>query len=416
MDIDAGIKIEKVYSRSHLIDIERASDSRTVVSLQKNDTVPNKDFVLRYRVAGDRVKTAMLVDRGEKGNTFALVIQPPVNLSDVPRMPREMVFVMDCSGSMSGAPIAKVKRAVKRCIMKLDANDTFQVIRFSDSASQFSSEPLPATDENVKKALRYIDRLDDGGGTMMIKGINAALDFPHDENRLRFVSFMTDGYIGNEDEILAVIGKKLGSSRIFSFGVGTSVNRYLIDRLAAFGRGAVAYVGLDESAGEKVDQFYERIAYPALTDIEIDWDGMKVSDVYPRHIPDVFVGRPVMITGKFQGSGNQSIRITGRAGTARLSYSIDVALDGKDSQHPAITSMWARWKIKDLSSMEISDRSYELKDEVINTSIDYNLLCRYTAFIAVDTSDKTAGDHGVTVKIPVPVPDGVRYDTTVQDK
>jgi Ca-activated chloride channel family protein len=416
VDFDAGIKIEKVYSRSHSINVDRISDSRAVVSLQKNDTVPDKDFVLRCRVAGNRIKTAMLVDNGETGNTFAVLIQPPDKLSNVPRMPREMVFVLDCSGSMSGAPIAKVKQVVKHAIMKLDENDTFQVIRFSDSATLLSSKPMPATEENVQKALRYIDRLDDGGGTMMTEGIKAALDFPHDEDRLRVVSFMTDGYIGNEDEILAMIEKKLGSSRIFSFGVGTSVNRYLMDRMAAFGRGAVAYVGLDESAGEKVDQFYERIAYPALTDVEIDWDGMKVSDVYPRRIPDVFVGRPVMVMGKFQGSGDQSIRISGRAGTARQSYSLDVALDGKDSKHPAITSMWARWKIKDLSSMEISNRSPELMNEIIKTSIDYNLLCRYTAFIAVDTSDKTSGDYGITVKIPVPVPDGVRYETTVQDR
>jgi Ca-activated chloride channel family protein len=416
VDIDAGMKIENVYSRSHLISVERTSDSRTVVSLQKNDAIPNKDFVLRCRVAGERLKTAMLVDRGEKGNAFALVIQPPAKLSDVPRMPREMVFVLDCSGSMSGAPITKVKQAAKRCIMKLDENDTFQVIRFSDSSSQFSGNPVPATNVNVKKALRYIDHLSEGGGTMMIEGIKAALDFPHDEKHLRVVSFMTDGYIGNEDEILAAIGEKLGSSRIFSFGVGTSVNRYLIEQMAAFGRGAVAYVGLDESSGEKVDQFYERIACPALTDIEIDWGAMKVSDVYPRRIPDVFVGRPIMITGKFQGSGNQTIRIAGRAGTTRQSYSVDVALDGRETHHPAITSVWARWKIKDLSKMEIAGGSDDLKNKIIRTSIGYNLLSRYTAFLAVDTSMKTKGDHGITVNVPVPAPDGVRYNTTVQDR
>jgi Ca-activated chloride channel family protein len=355
------------------------------------------------------------VDKGKRGNTFALILQPPEQLSDTPRMPREMVFVLDCSGSMSGKPIEKAKQATKRCLRSLDRNDTFQVIRFSEDASSLGDSPVPATPENIGRALQYVDGLQGSGGTMMIEGIKAALDFPHDEARLRVVSFMTDGFIGNETEILAAIRKKLGSARIFSFGIGTSVNRYLIESMASFGKGAVAYVGLDDSAGAKVDQFYERIARPALTDIEIDWGDMNVSDIYPRSIPDVFVGRPVMITGRFTGSGSQSIRIAGRAGTERQTYSVECDLDDEQAQNSAITSVWARWKIKDLSYADISNPSGELKGEIVRTSIDYNLISRYTAFLAVDGAERTKGDYGVSVKVAVNVPDGVRYDTTVQE-
>lgn len=415
VDIDAGMKIEKVHSATHAIRTQKESDSRAVVQLSPNDAIPNKDFVLRYKVAGKSMKTAMLVHRTEKENTFALVLQPPEDTQTVDRMPREMVFVLDCSGSMSGAPIAKSKKAVERCLRNLKENDTFQIIEFSISASQFGNAPVPATPENIEKGLAYLGGLNGEGGTMMITGVKAALEFPHDEERLRIVTFLTDGYIGNEAEILKAAKERLGASRIFSFGIGTSVNRYLIEGLASFGKGAVAYVGLDESAGEKVDLFFERVARPALTDIRIDWDGMKVSDVYPKEIPDVFVGRPVMITGRFQGKGRQTIKVAGRSGTARTSYDVKVDLGDKAIEHPAITSLWARWKIRDLSEQAILSEGKDLKDQIIATSIAYNLLSRHTAFLAADGTESTGGGQAKTVNVPVPVPEGVKYKTTVQE-
>ena len=414
LEIDAGVKIEKVHSRSHPVTVRRVSDSKVRVNLKRKGIIPNKDFVLRYEVAGKNLKSAIMVNRGKGGNTFALVLQPPGRPADVPRMPREMVFVLDCSGSMSGPPIAKAKQAVSRCLENLDKSDTFRVMRFSESASSLAKAPMPATPENIRKAQDYVRALRGQGGTQMLEGIKAALDFPHDPHRLRVVSFMTDGYIGNEAEILAAIKPRLGTARIFSFGVGNSVNRYLIERMASFGKGAVAYVGLDESGGKKADQFYERIAHPALTNVRIDWGDMKVSEVYPRTIPDVFVGRPVLVTGRFEGGGRKSVRVTGRAGGRRRSHSIDVDLDDAGIGHAGITSLWARWKIKDFSNREIAGPCDELKAEILRTSKEHSLLCRYTAFLAVDSSEITKGEHGITVDVPVPVPDGVRYETTVR--
>ena len=164
---------------------------------------------------------------------------------------------------------------------------------------------------------------------MMIEGIKAALDFPHDPKRLRVVSFLTDGYIGNEAEILGEIQQRLGDARIFSFGVGSSVNRYLLDRMAKLGHGAVAYVGLDEGSQRAVDQFYDRITHPALTDVSIDWGGLEVSDVYPAQLPDLFVGRPVVLTGRFAGDGAATVRVTGRAGGETKTIAIPVDGDAR---------------------------------------------------------------------------------------
>jgi Ca-activated chloride channel family protein len=415
LDIDAGVEIEKVFSSSHVIDVDRVGRSRVLVALGNNDRIPNRDFVLRYKVAGDRLKTAMLTHRSENGGTFALVMQPPDELENLPRMPREMIFVLDCSGSMSGAPIAKSKEAMRRCLRNLDENDTFQIIRFSDNASAFGSEPVAATPRNIRRALRYVDRLKGQGGTMMIEGIKAALDFPHDPERLRIVSFMTDGYIGNEREIFAAIKEKVGSARIFSFGVGSGVNRYLLAGMARLGRGAVAYVGLDDSAGEAVDLFYERAAHPALADIELDFRGMQVSDVYPRIIPDLFVGRPVLIAGRFEGDSPAEVVIRGRAGGERHTIHLSVDPGTAEAEHPGIESVWARTKIADLSDQESFDPSLELRQEITDTSLAYRLLCQYTAFVASDESRKTEGDYGVNVAVPVPVPEGVHYSTTVQE-
>ena len=415
VDIDAGVSLERIYSRTHVIRIAQKGESKAMVTLSPSDSVPNKDFVLRYRTAGRQVKTAMMVHRAKDGNYFSLLLQPPANLRDLPRMPREMVFVLDCSGSMSGRPLEKAKEAARRSLRNLEEDDTFQIIRFSSNASSLGPRPIPATRENVRKGLRYLNSLNSQGGTMMIEGIKAALDFPHDDGRLRIVSFMTDGYIGNESEILAAVKNKLGSSRIFSFGVGSSVNRYLLERMAKIGRGAVAYVGLDESDGEEVDQFYDRAARPALAHIKIDWGGLEVTDVYPRSIPDLFIGRPIVITGRFTKCDSTTVRITGQVGRERRMLPVAVYPDFYEAKHPGIRSVWARWKIADLSDQETYAPSEELRSEIISTSINYSLLSRYTAFLAVDSHERTKGDHGYTVNVPVPVPDGVRYETTVKE-
>ncbi len=413
VDIDAGVAIEEIYSKSHKIEIEKRGKSRAIVGLSPTDRLPDKDFVLRYRTAGNKTKTAMMVHRAEDGNYFALVLQPPADLKDLPRMPREMVFVVDCSGSMTGEPISKAKAAMRQCLRNLDEHDTFQIIRFSNSASRFGPTPVAATPENVQRAFQFINGLRADGGTMMIRGVRAALDFPHDENRLRIVSFMTDGYIGNESEILAAVQEKVKSARIFSFGVGTSVNRYLLEHMAKLGRGAVAYVGLHDNTGDKVDQFYERATRPAMADIEIDWGNMEVTDVYPKKIPDLLVGRPIVITGRFKGKGSTKVKLFGRTGGESRTVSLRVNMSNTETEHQGIRSVWARWKIADLSEQETYASSDALKAEIIKTSIDYGLICRYTAFLAVDGLEKTAGDHGITVNVPVYVPEGVRYETSV---
>jgi len=415
VDINAGVAIEEAACSNHAISKSAAAPEKLTVKLSPLDSIPNKDFVLRYRVAGRKLKSALVVHRDKRGGFFTLMLYPPANLSSLRRAPMEMIFVLDCSGSMSGKPIAKAKDAIRRALKKLEPDDTFQIIRFSNNASQLGPKPVSVTPENIRRGLKYVDSLKGSGGTMMIEGIKAALEFEHDPHRFRLVSFMTDGYIGNEAQILAAVQERLGESRIFSFGVGSSVNRYLLDRMAKLGRGAVAYMGLDDSAGEIVDLYYDRISHPALTDVTIDWGQMAVTDMYPRHIPDLFVGRPVILTGRFKGQGKTTINITGKVGGHYQDISIPIDLDDSSAAHRGIACVWARKKIEDLANQATYDTTSDLPDEIKQVALEYGLMSAYTAFVAVDSSQKTAGDHGVTVAVPVPVPEGVRYETTVQN-
>ena len=413
LTIDVGLPVTSVASPSHAIRGQELGEGRYRVELAPNDRVPNRDFVVRWKTRAERLEGALLADAPESGEgTFALLLQPPKDDSAIPRMPREMVFVVDTSGSMRGAPIEKAKDAMRRCLRGLDPDDTFQVIRFSNDASSLGDAPVPATPANVRRGLDYVDDLEADGGTMMERGIRAALQPPQDERWLRIVSFMTDGYIGNEREIFRLVEDLRGRARIFSFGVGDSVNRYLLEGLARHGRGAVAFVGLSDSVAREVDRFYERSARPAMTDVRLQVEGATISDVYPRQLPDLWAGRPVLVTGRIRGSGDVTVRVTGRRGDGTATFTVRARVE-PDASRPELARIWARRKIAHLTEMEVTRPSAELRDEITQVSLEHSVQCRYTAFLAVDSLVDTEGSEGVTVPVPVPVPQGVKYETTV---
>lgn len=415
VEIDAGVEIEEFVSRSHVIDVKREASGGASVRLSAMDSIPNKDFVLRYRVAGEGVKSGLLAhrdERGGEGGFFTLMLVPPAELEGLERKPVEMVFVVDCSGSMSGRPIEQAKAAVKRGLSRMRPGDSFQVIDFSMSAGRLADYPLEATAQNVKRGMAHVDRLDGRGGTMMIEGIRAALDFPHDPERLRFVAFLTDGYIGNEREILGAVHDKLGASRIFSFGVGSSPNRYLMDSMAKLGRGVVAYLGHNDPATDVMDLFFDRVSRPALTDVRFDWGSARVNEAYPRVAPDLFVGRPVVITGRFEGELPERVRVVGSAGGRRVEIDVPVR-EAEGLAATAMAPVWARMKIADLSDRAAWDAGLDLASEVRSVALEYGLMSAFTAFVAVDSTARTEGSHGVSVAVPAPVPEGVRYETAV---
>ena len=416
LNISAGVQIESVRSINHDVAVKDVTETERSVTLSAADSIPNKDFVLRYQVAGDKIKTAMMTHRDDYGQYFTMMLYPPAQLEQIPRSPMEMVFVLDCSGSMNGRPIEQARAAIAHALQSLTPRDTFQIINFSSTASQLGAVPVIATPQNIQKGLAYLNSLNGQGGTEMIQGLKAALDFPHDEGRFRLVSFMTDGYIGNDHDILNALSAKLGDSRIFSFGVGQSPNRFLLDRMALLGRGAVAYLSLNDNPVEIMDRFNARISHPAMTDLSIDWGTMNVTDAYPQILPDLIVGRPVVVTGRFTGEPSV-VKVGGRQGMQPTSFAVAVAANDSTKQHKGIASVWARLKIMDLMAQfsRTPDQAAELRQTVTQTALDYSLMSTFTSFVAVDSMSKTDGEFGTTVAVPVNVPEGVKYETAVQN-
>jgi len=420
-----GTPVDDVICKSHVIQTRR-DGSRVEVVLNSLDSIPNKDFVLRYKLGGadtGGVRSAAIMQTSSRGSYVSLMLVPPEELKGLRRHPLELVFVLDCSGSMNGEPISQAKAAIERALRQLEPNDTFQLIRFSNNADTLGPAPILATRENIRRGLAYLKSLDSEGGTMMIEGVKAALDFPHDPSRLRFVCFLTDGYIGNDVEILAEVQRRLGPTRIFSFGVGSSVNRFLMDSMARVGRGCAAYIATGDSSTDIMDAFISRISHPAMTDVSIDWNGLAVEtrDVFPQQLPDLFVGRPVIVSGRVNGgmpSGGEAraIRVTANIGGERRTITVPVSIDTQTDDSPrALAAVWARHKIADLAESATASNAENAVSSIRQVALEYGLMSRYTAFVAVDSMTRTEGSFGTSVTVPVNMPEGVKYETTVPE-
>ena len=253
----------------------------------------------------------MLTHHADKGGFFTLILQPPERVTVEDVTPKELVFVIDSSGSMSGFPMEKAKEVIKLAMDGLYPRDTFNLITFAGDTHMLFPEPVPATTANVRRAQEFLKSRSGGGGTEMMKAIRAALDPSDQQEHMRIVCFMTDGYVGNDMAILGEI-QKHRNARIFSFGVGSSVNRFLLDKMAEEGRGEVEYVGSNDDGSAAARRFHERVRNPLLTDISIDWGGLPVADVYPKRIPDLFSAKPVILSGRYTGAARGTVRLRGR--------------------------------------------------------------------------------------------------------
>ena len=409
--LDAGLSIEDLNSKSHDIELTDESIGRATVSIMAQDTIPNKDFILEYRVAEDKPRAAFLTHYSQQGGYLMLMIQPSLESVTQNLEPKEIFFVVDCSGSMSGYPIQKVKEAMYHCIQGISPDDTFQIIRFSSNASAFSPKPVPATRLHKEEALDYIQALHGGGGTMMIEGIKACLDYPRNPERQRIVFFMTDGFIGNDSQILAAVKEKVGSTRLFSFGVGSSPNRSLLERMAELGHGTAQYIRQDQDAQPVITDMLSRISKPYLTDVEIDWGGLAVGDVYPNPIPDLYSAQPLILFARYDGAGEATVTLRGRINGQPYEERIWVSLPNWNPDNSSLASVWAREKIKYLMLEQLGGRMPSIEEEVTNLALEYNLMSQYTSFVAVDEVIPEGSDTTLprTIAIPVPMPDGVSF-------
>jgi Ca-activated chloride channel family protein len=408
--LDAGVPLTAVSSPSHDVIVDRPSPSRSRVSLAPHDTIPNKDFVLRYEVGGEEPEVALLVQHDEADSVFMLVIQPPADafVTDDIVTPKEMVFVVDTSCSMSGYPLDKAKDAMSLAIAGMNPDDRFLVMDFNDEVSQLAPRPLPNTIANRRRGAAFVEAFQGSGGTRMLSGIEASLDLPADEELLRTVVFLTDGYIGNEADILAAIDARLGSrTRLFSLGIGSSVNRYLLDRMAKAGRGDVEYVLHEEAADEAVQGLYERIRNPIVTDLQVDFGGADVHDVYPDPLPDLFAGQPLVLLGRYGAPGPMTVTVTGRTRQGPYEQRVQVVLPADGEDHPGLPSLWARGVVEDLESRNRDGQDPALNEELLDLALGHGLVTRLTSMVAVDSVVSNPGGALHTHDVPLETPQGV---------
>jgi len=412
--LDAGVPIDELKSISHEIDVERPNGWSAHVRLKNKDEIPNRDFVLKYDVAGRRVEDAMLTHRTDKGGFFTFILQPPdrVTVEDV--TPKEIVFVLDTSGSMSGFPIEKAKEAMKLALDGLYPQDTFNLITFAGDTSILFPQPVPATKENMAKAQKFLETREGGGGTEMMTAIKAALDPSDAQGHIRIVCFMTDGEVGNDLEIISEV-QKHPNARVFSFGIGSSVNRFLLDKIAEEGRGEAEYVALNDDGSAAARKFHERVRSPLLTDISIEWAGLPVADVYPKRIPDLFSAKPVILTGRYTAGGRGVIRLKGKMSGRDFVREIPVELPEAEARHDVLATLWARTRIDDLMSKDYAgiqqnNAHADLKETITQLGLEYRLMTQFTSFVAVEEMIVTDGGQPRRIEVPVEIPEGMSRD------
>src|SRR5207253_2146305 len=338
-------------------------------------TIPNKEFIFRYDVAGKKIADALLTHSTANGGFFTLILQPPERVTAEDVTPKELFFVLDTSRSMYSFPIEKAKETMKLALDNLYPYDTFNLITFSGDEHILFPEPVPATKENLAKAQAFLESRQGGGGTEMMKAIKASMDPSDAQGHVRIVCFMTDGFVGNDMEIIGEV-QRHPNARVFAFGIGSSVNRFLLDNMAKYGRGEVEYVGLNDDGSAAARRFHERVRNPLLTDISIDWNDLPVADIYPKSIPDLFSARPVVINGRYTASGRGSIRLKGKMSGRDFVREIPVDFSTAQSQHDVLATLWARTRIDDLMSQDWKGAQQgainaELKQAVTQLGLDY---------------------------------------------
>ena len=415
VNLASPIGIQDIRSPSHAIDTAMDAGSaakRASVQLAgaASRVSNNRDFILDYRLAGNAIQSGVLLHRGEKENFFLAMVQPPQAVPQAAITPRDYVFVVDISGSMHGFPLDTAKALMRQLLGNLRASDTFNVLLFSGSNRMLAPHSVPATPANVNAAIRTIEQMGGGGSTELLPALRRVYAEPKAPELARTVVVVTDGYVTVESEAFALVRQHLGQANVFAFGIGSSVNRHLMEGLARAGMGEPFIVTRPDEAKAQAERFRKLIESPVLTSVKARFEGIDVYDVEPQQLPDVLAERPVIVFGKWReqaGTTPPNLIVEGRAahGPYTQTLPIDVAADGPGTG--ALRLLWARHRIAALSDEEALTGGEAQKAAITKLGLDYSLLTQYTSFIAVDQVVRNPGGQGATANQPSPLPEGV---------
>jgi Ca-activated chloride channel family protein len=415
---DAGTPIRAWEAPTHEVLARTLADGTLRLTLAQKSSLPNRDFVLRYRAAAETPQATLFYAPAATepgGGHYALVLHPPQLDVDGLVGRRELVFVVDVSGSMGGWPLAMARAAMREAVLRMRPVDTFNIYTFAGRTRRAFASPVPANDANVRRALEVVDGLRAGGGTELGDAVRAALGDDGTPGRERYVFFLTDGYVGNEGEIIATAKRFVEAergrgrrSRAFCMGVGASVNRFLVEGLAQGGGGLGVYAGKGEDPSRAVRRFYRHIDAPVVTDVQVEWNGVTTLDPPPADL-ELFASHATIVHGRYRGEPQDaSVLVRGRAGERELHIPVRArraVLDGEPSR--ALGLLFARAEVR-----KLEDRLWEGHDPGVARAITelglrHALVTRFTSFVAVDTARVVGDGDPRLIEQPVAPPEGI---------
>ncbi|MCE5242092.1 MAG: VWA domain-containing protein, partial [Desulfobacteraceae bacterium] len=408
VNLAAGVPIQEMACPSHKTTIRYQDKTSAAVELDPSETAGgNRDFILKYRLAGDRIESGLLLHEGEKENFFLLMMQPPRRVAEGAIPGREYIFIVDVSGSMHGYPLDISKKLLRNLVSGLRPVDTFNVLLFSGASKLLSERSLPAERGNIERAIDLIDRQQGGGGTELLPALRRALSLPRADGVSRTIVIATDGFVTVEPEAFDLIREQIGNANFFPFGIGTSVNRHLIEGMARVGAGEPFIITRPDEAPGKAEKFRRYIQYPLLTGAKLNFGKFEAYDVEPLGIPDIFAERPAVVYGKWRGKPEGTISLSGKSGDRPYTKTLDVAQVKPRAENSALKYLWARSRVAQLSDYNKLQQSDERVRRITETGLEYSILTAYTSFVAIDSQVRRKGEDAATVKQPLPLPQGV---------
>lgn len=408
VSLSTGIPLHEVTSPSHEINLFRKDKSVADVSLAKPDDFGgNRDFILKYRLAGREIQSGLMLYEGGGENFFLLMVQPPERVNPAAIPPREYIFVLDVSGSMHGFPLDTAKELIRNLIGGLRPTDTFNVILFSGGSEVMAPHSMSATKENVGKAVRMINAQKGGGGTELAAALRRALSLPRAKDTSRTVVIITDGFIAAEKEAFTLIDQNINTTNVFSFGIGSGVNRYFIEGLARAGLGEPFVVTRPEEAHAAAERFRAYVQSPLLTNTSVKFKGFDAYDIEPPALPDLFAQRPLALFGKWRGKAAGEIELTGKTPGGVYNRTFRVADTTPLPVNSALRYLWARTKVARLSDYNFTGETSETKKAVTELGLAYSLLTPYTSFVAVVEQIRAPRAEARDVDQPLPLSLGV---------